>query len=184
MSRASMPRTSPTMMRSGRMRRAFLTRSARLNSSSLSRREQLSSKNVFNSKVSSITTRRSVSGINPNKEFKSVVFPTPGPPAMMMLAGRIDIPSMYIHNWAATSWVKLPSRTKSKMLNGETLALVMVICGPNGERMILTRPSRLGSSRFAILPIFFLPEKSKIFWIKSSNSLWVVKCFFVETKPF
>lgn len=44
MSRASSPRTSPMMTRSGRMRRLFLTQLARLNVSSLSRREQLSSK--------------------------------------------------------------------------------------------------------------------------------------------
>ena len=69
--------------------------------------EQLSSKNVLSSKVSSIVTILSLSGIKLKRAFKRVVFPTPGPPAIIMFAGRIDSPSRYIHNWAATSYDKL-----------------------------------------------------------------------------
>ncbi len=184
MSLASLPLTSPTMMRSGRIRRAFLTRSASVISSSLSSREQLSSRNVFNSSVSSITTTRSVSGIRLNSAFKRVVLPTPGPPAIMIFAGRIDIPSTYSHNWAATSWLRVPCRTRSKMLNGETLALVIVICGPKGERAMFTRPSRLGSSTLTILSRLLRPAKSRILRIKRSNSLERVNCLSVAMNPF
>ncbi len=90
---ASAPLTSPITIRSGRILKEFFTKSAKLIFSLLSKREHSFKEWVFNSRVSSITTKRSLGGINDNKAFNIVVFPAPGPPAIIMFPGLTDIPS-------------------------------------------------------------------------------------------
>ena len=91
MSSASAPRTSPTMIRSGRMRSEFRTRSrigmwpspsmfgGRASSRSTCRWWSESSA------ASSIVTMRSLFGIDAESAFSSVVLPEPVPPEISML---------------------------------------------------------------------------------------------------
>ena len=91
MSRASSPRTSPTMMRSGRMRRALMTNCRCLTAplpsmlgGRVSRRTTWRWRSV-SSAASSIVTMRSLSEMNPDSTLSSVVFPAPVPPDTMTL---------------------------------------------------------------------------------------------------
>ena len=92
MSRASGPRTSPTMMRSGRMRSELRTRSRIAISPSPSmffgRASSRRTCRWFSrsSAASSIVTIRSASGIDVDSAFSSVVFPEPVPPEMRMFS--------------------------------------------------------------------------------------------------
>ena len=91
MSSASAPRTSPTTIRSGRIRSEFRTRS-RIETWPLpsmfggrdSRRTTCGCWSL-SSAASSIVTMRSSSGMNDESTFSVVVFPAPVPPATMML---------------------------------------------------------------------------------------------------
>ena len=90
MSSASAPRTSPTMMRSGRMRSALITRSRaviRPRPSMLTGRVSMRttcSWSRISSAVSSIVTMRSVSGIASASAPSSVDLPAPVPPEIRM----------------------------------------------------------------------------------------------------
>ncbi len=91
MSSASAPRTSPTRIRSGRMRKLFLTRSRCVSSP----RPSLFAGRVsiratcgcwrMSSAESSIVTIRSSDGIDFDSAFSKVVFPAPVPPEIMKL---------------------------------------------------------------------------------------------------
>ena len=86
MSRASPPRTSPTTMRSGRIRRALRTRSRIFTSprpSMFGGRDSSGSTCCWwswSSFASSTVTMRSSSGMKLDSTFSSVVFPVPVPP--------------------------------------------------------------------------------------------------------
>jgi len=92
MSSASPPRTSPTMIRSGRIRRLFRTRSRWVASpvpSMLASR--VSSRTTcgccrISSAESSIVITRSSWGVNPDRASSNVVFPAPVPPESRTLA--------------------------------------------------------------------------------------------------
>ena len=90
-SKASSPRTSPTTMRSGRIRKLLITssrcRTAPLPSmfgGRVSRRTTCSCLSC-NSAASSMVTMRSAFGMNPESTFSSVVLPVPVPPEIKML---------------------------------------------------------------------------------------------------
>lgn len=91
-SSASAPRHSPTIILSGRMRRAVFIRS-RIDTALVpcafaflvSNRTRLGIPVIFNSAESSIVMIRSSSGINSDSAFKNVVFPEPVPPETKML---------------------------------------------------------------------------------------------------
>ncbi len=90
MSRASSLRTSPTMMRSGRIRRALTTRS-RWRTAPLPSMlgGRVSSRTtwrcrIINSAASSMVTTRSRFEIKPESTLRSVVLPAPVPPETMM----------------------------------------------------------------------------------------------------
>ena len=90
-SNASGPRTSPTMMRSGRMRRQFLTRSRMVISPSPSRLGgRVSSRTTCgccscSSAESSQVMMRSSLSIEPVRQLSSVVLPEPVPPEISTL---------------------------------------------------------------------------------------------------
>ena len=90
MSSASGPRHSPTTMRSGRMRRAFFTRSRIVYSPAPSMLAALVSSVTTcslascSSVVSSIVTIRSLSGMKSLRQLSSVVLPVPVPPVTRM----------------------------------------------------------------------------------------------------
>ena len=92
MSSASAPRTSPTMIRSGRMRSELRTSSRIAISPSPSMFfGRASSRSTcswcsWSSAASSIVTIRSASGIAAESAFSSVVLPVPVPPEMRMLS--------------------------------------------------------------------------------------------------
>src|SRR6266404_2194567 len=104
MSRASAPRTSPTTMRSGRIRR--LLRNSSLCGTSpfpsmlggrVSNRTTCGCCNC-NSAESSMVTMRSVAGMKPDRTFSMVVLPAPVPPDMTALS----LPSTMALNVSAT----------------------------------------------------------------------------------
>ena len=111
MSKASAPRTSPTMMRSGRMRSALRTRSRCVTSPRPSRLAvRVSSRTTCgccscSSAASSIVTMRSPMSISRDSAFSSVVLPEPVPPEMMTLRRRAP-PSPARR---ATGWVSEPN---------------------------------------------------------------------------
>src|ERR1700761_9406668 len=93
-SKASGPRTSPTMIRSGRIRRQFLTRSRMVISPSpsmlggrVSRRTTCGCCSCSSAESSQVMTRSSLS-IKAVKQLRSVVLPEPVPPAISTLQQR------------------------------------------------------------------------------------------------
>ena len=92
MSNASSARTSPTTMRSGRIRKLLITscrcRTAPLPSmlgARVSRRTTCSCF-ICNSAASSMVTMRSVAGIYPESTFNKVVLPAPVPPEIKIFS--------------------------------------------------------------------------------------------------
>ncbi len=85
-------RTSPTTMRSGRMRRAFVTRSRIVTSPRPSMLGGRASRRStwswcsWSSAASSMVTMRSSVGMNDDSTFSVVVLPVPVPPETMMLS--------------------------------------------------------------------------------------------------
>ncbi len=99
MSKASPARTSPTMMRSGRMRRAFLT-SSRCRTSPLPSMlgGRVSSRATWicwscNSAASSIVSTRSRSPMERDIAFSIVVLPLPVPPEISTLSRARTTPA-------------------------------------------------------------------------------------------
>jgi hypothetical protein len=92
MSSASADRTSPTMMRSGRMRRAFLTRSRiatlPVPSADGGRVSRVTTWGCWSwsSAESSIVMMRSFSGMKADRTLRFVVLPVPVPPDTRMLS--------------------------------------------------------------------------------------------------
>ena len=92
MSRASPPRHSPTMMRSGRMRSALRTRSRMLTSprpSMLGGRDSRRTtwrRAILSSTASSMVTMRSPCGMKLDTTLSSVVLPVPVPPLIRMFS--------------------------------------------------------------------------------------------------
>ena len=97
MSSASAPRTSPTMMRSGRIRSALRTQVARHDlalaldvGAAGSRAGRRAAAARRSSAASSMVTMRSLSGIIADSTLSSVVLPLPVPPLTRMFVASLD----------------------------------------------------------------------------------------------
>ena len=120
MSSASPPRTSPTTMRSGRIRSEFRTSSrmgiwplpstlgGRASSRMTCRWRSCSST------ASSMVTMRSSVGMYDDTTLSSVVLPVPVPPLIRMLR----LPRTQTSRKSAACWLSVPSRTRSADVNG------------------------------------------------------------------
>ena len=144
MSNASEPRTSPTMMRSGLIRRAFRTSSRCVTSPLPSRLAGRASKATTwpccrrSSVGSSMVTMRSVSGMNEERALSIVVLPVPVPPETMV----------FRRTWtqarknSASSRVKLPTEMRSSIVILSAWNFLIVIVGlfaATGGMTTLTR---------------------------------------------
>ena len=118
MSRVSAPRHSPMMIRSGRIRRAFLTRSVAVTAprpSMLAGR--VSSRTTWScwswsSAASSIVMTRWSGWMKLESVFSRVVLPEPVPPEMMMLSRAFIAPSIR----ASISGVNALNRSRSSLV--------------------------------------------------------------------
>ena len=155
-SKASGPRTSPTMMRSGRMRRQLLTRSRMVISPSPSRLGgRVSSRTTWgccscSSAESSQVMMRSSSSIEPVRQLRSVVLPEPVPPEISMLQRtRPMISSSVLASGEIDLYLTSCSSFRRSFLN-----LRMVSAGPSiasGGAMTLTRlPSGRRASQIGL----------------------------------
>ena len=156
-SNASGPRTSPTMMRSGRIRRQFLTRSRIVTSPSPSRfGGRVSSRTTCgccscSSAASSQVMTRSSSSMKLVRQLSSVVLPEPVPPEISTLQRHAPM----ICRISAPSGEIAPNLTRWSSVSLSFLNFRMVSAGPSiasGGAMTLTRePSasaRRRSARF------------------------------------
>ena len=137
MSRASGPRTSPTTMRSGRMRSELRTRS-RITTAPLpsmfggrdSRRTTCGCCSL-SSAASSIVMMRSSSGMNDDSTFSVVVFPAPVPPETMMFVR----PRTQASRNFATAELIVPNSTRSSAWYGSAANFRIVSAGTvEGQR--------------------------------------------------
>ncbi len=144
MSRASPPRHSPTMMRSGRMRRLLMTSflmgmaPSPLMFGGLASRLTTCSWGRFSSAASSIVTMRSSGGMKAQTTFRSVVFPEPVPPLITMFWRCLTASSKN----CAICRVSVPKETRSSIVNGSEANFLMVSVGPvsaRGDMIALTR---------------------------------------------
>ena len=144
MSRVSAPRTSPTMMRSGRIRRLLRT-SARWGTSPLpsmfggrvSRRRTCGCCSC-SSAASSIVTMRSVAGMKPESTLSRVVLPVPVPPEI----SRFSLARTIAPSRIASSGVSERLRTRSSILSGTVANRRIDSSGPSiasGGMIALTR---------------------------------------------
>ncbi len=155
------------MMRSGRMRNAFFTKSFMLISpvpsmlgGRTSKRSQCSN-GKFNSAVSSIESTRSRLGMKEHKTLSVVVLPDAVPPEIRVFAGLTPRPSVASHRNAATSKSIVPTLTRSTTLIGSWRNLRRVRVAPSkliGGRVALTRvPSGRRASRIGTCVSILLP---------------------------
>ncbi|MBM2829156.1 MAG: hypothetical protein HW408_1688, partial [Actinobacteria bacterium] len=144
MSSASPPRTSPTMIRSGRIRRALRTRSRCVTVPFPSMLEgRVSSRTVcsccrISSAASSTVMIRSSSGIEADRMFRKVVFPAPVPPDTRMFILAFTMAS----KTAAISALREPLERRFSIRSGFTPNRRIDMAGPSMDRggmMTLTR---------------------------------------------
>ena len=115
MSRAEASRTSPTMIRSGRIRRLFWTRSRMSTAPLPSMLEGRDSSRItcsclsWTSAASSIVTMRSSEGMNDESTLSVVVLPEPVEPDTMMLSR----PRTQTSRKSAVRWLNEPKFTRS-----------------------------------------------------------------------
>src|SRR4029078_11297620 len=120
MSRVSAPRTSPTMIRSGRMRRELRTSSRMRISPSPSMFGGRDSSVItwscwsWSSAASSIVTMRSSFGTKAEREFSVVVLPVPAPPEMRTWS----FPRTHAERNCAASGEIEPKLTRSSIVYG------------------------------------------------------------------
>ncbi len=144
MSRASPPRTSPTRIRSGRIRRAFRTSCRTVTSPAPSTlggrasRETTCGWGSRSSAASSMVMSRSPGGMNEESTPSNVVFPVPVPPETTMFA----LPLTLAARNSIIGSVRLPIRTRSSGLKGRSENLRMVTTGPQSERGGITTFTR------------------------------------------
>ena len=171
MSSASLPRTSPKIIRSGRIRREFFNR-ARWGISPLpsilegrvSNRTTCGCCNC-NSAASSMVTMRSSAGMKPEITFSKVVLPLPVPPEIKILIFAFaNAP-----NNVATGRVKLLNPSRSGIDKGFTEKRRIDRIGPsiaNGGIMALTRePSGKRASTMGLDSSIRRPIRETIFSI-------------------
>ena len=144
MSSASAPRTSPTTIRSGRMRNALRTRSRILTSPRPSafagRDSRLTTCGCcsWSSAASSIVRMRSRSGMNDESTFSNVVLPVPVPPEISTLS----LPRTAASNTWTNSSENVPKLTKSLAVNGSSANFRIVSTEPrsaSGGMIAFTR---------------------------------------------
>ena len=133
MSSASPERHSPTMIRSGRMRRALRT-SSRIGIAPLpsmfggrDSRVTTCSWRSWSSAASSIVTIRSSFGMNDDRTLRVVVLPEPVPPETKMFRRA----STHARRKSNMSAVAVPNRMRSSTVNGEAENFRMVMTGPD-----------------------------------------------------
>ena len=128
MSSASPPRHSPTMMRSGRMRRELRTSSrmgiAPLPSMLAGRDSSVTtcSWRSWSSAASSMVTMRSSLGMNDDRTLSIVVLPEPVPPETKMFRRA----STHARRKSNISGVAVPKRIRSSVVSGVAANLRMV----------------------------------------------------------
>ncbi len=133
MSSASPERTSPTMIRSGRMRRELRTSSrigmAPLPSMLGGRASSVTtcSWRSCSSAASSMVTMRSSFGMNDDRMLSIVVLPEPVPPETKMLSRA----STQAFRKSNMSGVDVPKRIRSSTVSGDAANFRMVMTGPN-----------------------------------------------------
>ena len=132
MSRVSAPRTSPTMIRSGRMRSAFRTSSRMRTSPWPSMFGGRASSVItcscwsWSSAASSIVTMRSSPGMKAETAFSVVVLPVPVPPEMRTLS----FPRTHAaRNWADFA-VSVSNAIRSSIVYGSRENFRIVSVGP------------------------------------------------------
>ncbi len=136
MSRASPPRTSPTMIRSGRIRRALRTRSRTVTCplpSTLGGRASSATTCDLckrSSAASSIVISRSSSGMNADRIPRRVVLPLPAPPLTTTFAR----PRTHAERNRMPRGPMLPWRTMSSPESGIGANVLIVSTGPRSER--------------------------------------------------
>ena len=144
MSSASPERHSPTMIRSGRMRRALRTSSrigmAPLPSMLGGRDSSVTtcSWRSCSSAASSIVTIRSSFGMNDERTLRVVVLPEPVPPDTKMF----NRASTHARRKSNMSAVAVPNRMRSSTVKGDAENFRIVMTGPTSESggmMALTR---------------------------------------------
>ena len=153
-SNASPPRTSPTMMRSGRWRSVARRRSRIVTAgrSACSRRASNRTRlgrSIWSSAVSSMRTMRSSAGRNAASAFSSVVFPVLGPAADQDVLVPLAIAARTTST--STLGVIVPIRTSSSAVKNRVWNLRMVRVVPprlHGGNTAATRePSGSRESR-------------------------------------
>ena len=144
MSRTSAPRTSPTTIRSGRIRRAFRTRSRWVTAPAPSMLAgRVSSRTTCscwscNSAESSMVTIRSLFGMKFESTFRSVVLPAPVPPDTRMLSRAWTA----ARSTSARVGGTVPYSIRSAMRRGSAAKRRMDSTGPSrasGGMIALTR---------------------------------------------
>ena len=137
MSRASPPRTSPTMIRSGRMRSALRTSERTVTSPTPSTLGGRASSETTcgwvsrSSAASSIVMSRSLAGMNEESTPRSVVFPDPVPPETTMLTRARTQAAEELHHRRR----ERPQRDEVvRATSGRSANLRMVTTGPQSER--------------------------------------------------
>ncbi len=132
MSTVSAPRTSPTMMRSGRMRSALRT-SSRIRTSpwpSMFAGRDSSETTCLccscSSAASSIVMMRSLSGMKLDRMFRSVVLPTPVPPEI----STFSLPRTHALRTSTSSGVSEPRLIRFSAVSASTENLRIVSTGP------------------------------------------------------
>ncbi len=151
MSSVSAPRTSPTMIRSGRMRRAFRT-SSRIRTSPWPSMFGGRDSSVitcscwsWSSAASSIVTMRSSSGTNADIAFSIVVLPVPVPPEMRMFS----LPLTQAARNCAAFAVSEPNAIRSSIVYGSRENFRIVSVGPRSASGGMIALTRLPSGRRA-----------------------------------
>ena len=169
-SMASGPRTSPTMMRSGRIRSAFFSRSRMWISPApsaegarVSRRTTCGCCRLSSAASSSVTTRSSTPMFS-ESAFKSVVLPEPVPPETTMLSCALVASSSSV----AMPGCMAPVRASSAMENPPARKRRMEMAAPSmasGGPMMFTRePSGRRASHMGLSSSTCRPTPSAMRW--------------------
>ena len=169
-STASPPRTSPTMIRSGRIRSAFFSRS-RIFTSPLPSAEgaRVSSRTTcgcrrLNSAASSRVTMRSCPSISADRALSMVVLPAPVPPETTTFRRTRAASSSRV----AIARCIAPPRTRSAMPRPSRRKRRMEMAAPSmasGGTMMLTRdPSGSRASHMGLSSSTCRPTPSAIRW--------------------
>ena len=177
MSSASGPRASPTMIRSGRIRRALIIRSRDVTEPWPSMFDsRVSSLTIcvccsMSSAMSSIVTTRSVSGTKRESAFSSVVLPLPLPPEITMLRrARTHPPSSSsigaVNVWLASNSSLLRTRPPKRRIESEGPSSVT-----GGMAAVTREPSARRAATIGLASSMRRPAAATIFSMMCSRCL-------------